>query len=37
VQAGRDGMTVDEMLAYLKEHREELLTELFLDTYELML
>lgn len=26
--AGIDGMTVDEMLPYLKEHREELLTAL---------
>lgn len=26
--AGIDGMTVDEMLPYLKEHREELLSEL---------
>lgn len=32
--AGIDGMTVDEMLPYLREHREELLEELYLGKYK---
>lgn len=32
--AGVDGMTVDEMLPYLREHREELLEELCLGKYK---
>ena len=32
--AGIDGMTVDEMLSYLREHREELLEELYLGKYK---
>lgn len=32
--AGIDGMTVEEMLPYLKKHREELLEELYLGKYK---
>ena len=32
--AGIDGMTVDEMLPYLREHREELLEELYAGKYK---
>ncbi|UUI01970.1 group II intron reverse transcriptase/maturase [Oceanobacillus jeddahense] len=32
--AGVDGMTYDQLLPYLKEHREELLTQLYLGKYK---